>query len=65
MITSKIFERSQRHEWVEFNLFKNKNGKYHKNALAFINRYLDRKIKSNQKVVSRYILVNQYWEKAE
>jgi len=57
MITSKIFQRSQRHEWFEpFN-----------HSIPWMVRFYKRldAIKPKQAVTKRYIIANQYWKKAE
>jgi len=61
MITSKIFERSQRHEWVD--IYDHENFSY---RLKFYMKIQDwiREIKPFQTVTKRYVLDNQYWEQS-
>jgi len=63
MITSKIFERSQRHEWVgEHNTFMDWFN-WHIDGMAFTRKNMELldEIKPFQKVTSRYILDNQHY----
>jgi len=59
MITNKIFQRSQRHEWVDDWSFNSEEERYWfgRNNMALLEA-----IKPKQTVTKRYVLDNQYWE---
>ena len=58
--TCRIFGRSQRHEWFNPNMVG-------LDYAAFLFNYAKKSnaIEPHQTVTRRYILANQYWEKAE